>query len=121
MEALKAQTEDERSLAQPRLAVVVSAQHYLLQIPALQEIQEENILAPFPLDVNPPNQWAQPFLCLSKRRKDAAVGDLDWASEVTGTSRRGHLSLILAPGPIPVLVALRGHVSRWEEESHPQA
>ena len=56
---------------QPRLAVVEpSAQHYLLQIPALPEIQEENILAPFPLNVNLPNQWAWAFPgSLSKRRK----------------------------------------------------
>ena len=71
MEALKAQIEDERSLAPDQAGRgEPSAQHYLLQIPAPREIQEENILSPFPLNVNPPNQWAWVFPgSLSKRRK----------------------------------------------------
>ena len=97
---------------QPRLAVVEpSAQHYLLQIPALQEIQEENILAPFPLNVNLPNQWAWAFPgSLSKRRKMQLL--VTWTGLQSLHQQTGALEPDSGPrARSPFWWALRGHMS----------
>ena len=71
MEALKAQIEDERSPAPAQAGSGAAFCPALLTPePSSREIQEESILSPFPLNVNPPNQWAWAFPgSLSKRRK----------------------------------------------------
>ena len=60
------------------------------------EIQEEKVLFLFPLDVNPPDQWAWVFPgCLSKRGKIGLL--LTWAGLQSLSQQKGHLSLILVP------------------------